>query len=100
MLTYNYETGKITRDFHLKKVEGSCRRDPDRTVNIGIMCRLCPFYGGDLDWRGNPFKYIGSDDHKRLVKCRYHVKDDEGLEDVVHDIYTKLEEAAITHYYD
>jgi len=100
MLTYNYDTRQITRDFHLKKVEGMCHRDPEKTVDIGIMCRACPFYAGDYDWWGNPFDYIGRDDHKRLVKCKFHKEDDEGLWDVVHDMLKKFEEQAITHYYD
>ncbi len=47
MLTYNYDTGRITRDFHFKKVEGDCKRDPERTVNIGIMALLAVFNDPD-----------------------------------------------------
>ena len=47
MLKYTYNTGKIERDFVLKKVEGSCKQDPNHTKLIGVMCRTCPFYNGE-----------------------------------------------------
>ena len=47
MLKYIYDTGKIERDFVLKKVEGSCKQDPNHTKLIGVMCRTCPFYDGE-----------------------------------------------------
>lgn len=102
MLTYNYSTGQITRDFHLKRVEGDCKRDPDRTVNVGVMCRTCPYYGGYVDWwgRGKKEYVLNLDRHEKLVRCKFHQEDDPGLEDVVSDIYTRFKEDAITHYYD
>ncbi len=100
MLTYNYETGQITRDFHLKRLEGDCKRDPERTVNIGVMCRSCPFYNGELKWRGKSGNTIDFDRHEHLVKCKFYQDDDPGLQEVVSDMYRKFEEKAITHYYD
>lgn len=90
MLTYTYDTGQITRDFHLKRLEGDCKRDPEMTVNIGVMCRTCPFYGGEFRWHGREY----------LIRCKYHKEDDPGLQDVVSDIYDKFEREAMTHYYD
>lgn len=92
-LTYTYETRQITRDFHLKKVEGDCKRDPERTVNIGIMCRTCPFFDGE-------YKHWLYPDRIDLIKCKYHKEDDPGLQEVVSDMYRKFEEKAIAHYYD
>ena len=101
MLRYNYETCQITRDFHLKRVYGDCKRDPERTVDIGVMCRTCPYFGGYMDWYGRKKEYIiDFDRHEHLVRCKFHKDDDPGLEDVVHDIYRKFEQDAITHYYD
>lgn len=93
MLTYTYDTGQITRDFHLKKVEGDCKRDPGKTVNIGIMCRTCPFFDGEL-------KHWFYSNRIGFIKCKYHKKDDPGLQDIVDDMLSKFEEEAITHYYD
>lgn len=93
-LTYTYATGQITRDFHFKKVEGDCKRDPERTVNIGVMCRSCPFYGGEYTYWSRSF------DRTDLIRCKYHKEDDPGLQEVVSDLYRKFEEEAITHYYD
>ena len=90
-LTYTYETGQIPRDFHFKKTEHVCQRDPARSVLIGVMCRTCPFYGGI---------YTHGRNGKDLVKCKYHGEDDPGLSEIVSEMYHKFEEEAITHYYD
>ena len=100
-LRYEYETQHISRDFSLKKVEGSCHRDPDKTVLIGVMCRLCPYYAGEIDWYGRIREHIiDFDNHHHVVRCKFHGEDDPGLEEVVHDMYEKFEEEAITHYWD
>lgn len=100
-LTYTYATGQITRDFHFKEVEGSCNRNPERTILIGVMCRTCPFYAGEINWYGRIREHIiDFDNHHHVIKCKFHRKDDPGLEEVVHDTYQKFEEEAITHYYD
>lgn len=102
-MTYNYDNGRITRDFVFKKVEGSCHQDPNKTMLIGVMCRTCPFYDGEYKWWGRLGKggyFIDLDSHKHLVKCKYHKEDDPGLDDVIHDMYDKFREEAITHFYD
>ena len=100
-LRYNYDNCQISRDFVLKKVEGSCHMDPNKTNLIGVMCRLCPYYDGEIDWYGRIREYIiDLDNHHHVVRCKFHKEDDPGLEEMVHDIYKKFEEEAITHYYD
>ena len=102
-MTYNYDSGKISRDFVFKKIEGSCHRDPEETALIGVRCRTCPFYGGEYDWYGRLGKWgdlIDLDRHKHLVKCKFHKEDDPGLEEVVSDIYDRFREEAIRHYDD
>lgn len=97
-MTYNYDTGKITRDWVLKKVEGSCKRDPDRTVLIGVMCKHCPFYGGMRTlYKNDECATIGT-----FIFCKYHKEDDdvEGIREALSNIYDKFREEAITHYYD
>ena len=101
MLTYSYETGKIERDFVLKKVEGSCHQDPNHTKLIGVMCRTCPFYDGEKKFY-NTKKLMFEDGHYlgHYVFCKYHKEDDEGTKEIVWDMLHKFREEAITHYYD
>jgi hypothetical protein len=35
-----------------------------------------------------------------FVFCKYHEKDDEGTSDILHRMYEKFREEAITHFYD
>lgn len=101
-LTYTYATGQITRDFHFKKTEHVCQRDPARSVLIGVMCRTCPFYGGYVDWWGRCEReyVLNLDRHEKLVQCKFHQEDDPGLSEIVSEMYHKFEEEAITHYLD
>ena len=100
-MTYNYDTGKISRDWVLKKTERSCKRDPDKTVLIGIMCKSCPFYNG--------IRTLYKDDNDYMchnigtfVLCKYHKEDDDvdGVKDALAKMYDDFREEAITHYYD
>lgn len=93
-LTYTYSTGQITRDFRLKKMENDCRRDPERTVNIGIMCRTCPFYDGRYTHTDPEFKRV------ELVRCKFHKEDDPGLSEIIRKMYEKFEKETMTHFYD
>lgn len=101
-MTYNYDTGKIERDFVLKRVWGSCHIDPEHTTLIGVKCRTCPHYIKEKTF------YSSSEDGYKLsldkigtfVFCKYHKKDDEGAEEVVRRMYEEFREEAITHYYD
>jgi hypothetical protein len=101
-MTYNYETGKITRDWVLKKIEGSCKCDPNRTVLIGVMCKTCPhFLKMETFYNSSREEYItGTGKIGTFVFCKYHKKDDEGTSDILHRMYEKFREEAITHFYD
>lgn len=101
-MTYNYDTGKITRDWVLKIVNRSCKRDPDKTVMVGVMCKTCPFYGGiknlyKKDKYGITIEKVGT-----FIFCKYHKEDDdvEGVKDALIKMYDEFREEAITHYYD
>lgn len=102
MMTYNYDTGKITRDFVLKKVEHSCHADPEHTRLIGVMCRNCPHYLKEKTFYHSPKdEYIlNTELIGTFVFCKYHKKDDEGTEEILHRMYDNLREEALTHYYD
>ena len=104
-MTYNYDTGKITRDWVLKKIEGSCKCDPNRTVLIGVMCKTCPhFLKMKTLYRNSREAYRLCLDEKigTFVFCKYHKEDDDvkGIRDALSEIYDKFREEAITHFYD
>lgn len=100
MLIYNYDTRKIERDFVLKKVEGSCKQDPNHTKLIGVMCRTCPFYDGEKSFYSRNSDYCLGDYLGHYIFCKYHKKDDEGTQKIIWNMMDKFEEQAITHYYD
>ena len=99
-MKYTYDTGKIERDFVLKKVEHNCTRDPNKTTMIGVMCRTCPFYSGIKDFYSHGREFIIGDYIGTYVLCKYHKEDDEGTRDIISDMYDKFREEAITHFYD
>lgn len=78
-ITYTYDTGQISH-FALKKVEGSCHRDENHTVLIGVFCKHCPHYNGM---------------HDRYVICDYHDKDDEGASKARDEIYDTITRNAL-----
>lgn len=87
MITYTYSNGQISH-FTLKKVEGSCKRDPSHTVLIGVFCKHCPFYEG-MEWS----KDYGGE----YVVCSspFHEKDDEGARDIRYEMYEKIKNNAL-----
>ena len=42
MLSYDYTSGQIKRDFVLKKVWGDCDVNPESNTTIGVFCKGCP----------------------------------------------------------
>lgn len=100
MLKYRYDTGKIERDFVLKKVEGSCKQDPNHTKLIGVMCRTCPFYDGEKKFYSRNSEFLHGGYLGHYILCKYHKKDDEGAQEIIWDMMDKFKEEAITHYYD
>ena len=91
-MTYDYSTGGITRDFHVKKAENTCKSNTGKTTLIGIMCRTCPHYGGDL-------QFFDEDYEKQFyVKCKYHREDDQGCEVVLRKMYEAFENEALNNY--
>lgn len=63
MSSYDYQTGQVRLDFSFKKIEGSCKKDNERTRLIGVYCKSCEHYKGQRD---------------NYVFCSFHSKDDEG----------------------
>ena len=100
MLKYRYDTGKIERDFVLKKVEGSCKQDPNHTKLVGVMCCTCPFYDGEKKFYSRKNEYLLGDYLGHYVLCKYHKKDDEGTQEIIRDMMDKFEEEATSIFPD
>ncbi len=101
-MTYTYSTGKIERDFVLKKVEGNCNVDPEHTKLIGVMCKGCPHFLKMKTFYYNAREeyQLGLDKIGTFVFCKYHKQDDESAKEAVRRLYEDFREEAITHYYD
>lgn len=101
-MTYTYSTGKIERDFVLKKVEGNCNVDHEHNKPIGVMCQGCPYFiKMKTFYHSNRDEYIlNLETYGTFVLCKYHKQDDEGTREIIHEMYEDFREEAITHYYD
>jgi hypothetical protein len=90
--TYNYETGKVTLDFHLVRYDEICELRGLKGRAGVEECHRCPFYGGSYcDWA----KW------ESFVKCKHpDAKDSEGSWTAKSDIIEKFIEEALTHFYD
>jgi hypothetical protein len=83
-MTYNYVTGQVTRDFHLKKKDGmSCSKS---NLPPGVHCLGCEHYKGD---------------YKKFVRCGLPgIEDDKSAREAWSEMYEKFTTQAISHYYD
>lgn len=102
MMKYNYSTGKIERDFVLKKVEGDCHAEQGRTRLIGVMCRNCPhFIRMETFYPSPKEEYIlETQPYGTYVFCKFHKKDDAGTEKIIGRIYEMFKKEALSHYDD
>lgn len=92
--TYNYETGKITLDFHLVAYNEICTLRGLKGKAGNSECHRCPFYGGS-------YTDMNSIEWDSFVKCKHHnAKDSEGSCTAKSDIYDEFEREALTHLYD
>ena len=92
--TYNYETGKITLDFHLVAYNEICTLRGLKGKAGNSECHRCSFYGGS-------YTDMSSIDWDSFVKCKHpDAKDSNGSLHVKHEIYEKFKEEALSHMYD
>ena len=92
--TYNYETGKITLDFHLIAYNEICTLRGLKGKAGNSECHRCPFYGGS-------YTDMRTIDWDSWVKCKHpDAKDSENSRNAMYDIREKFIEEALTHYYD
>lgn len=76
--TYDYTSGKLTLCFGLKRVDTFCP-EPDKSVLIGVACKLCKEYKGIR----NGYVLCG--------KCR---EDDAGAEAIRNSLSEEVRENA------
>lgn len=82
-MKYNYETGQITRDFHLKKEDArSCDKS---NLPAGVHCFGCEHY------KGRDYGF---------VKCSFISKDDEGASEALSWMYLRFKYMALAAYCD
>lgn len=80
-MTYTYDTGKITRDFHFVKPNGkSCTKS---NLPPGVHCLGCEFYGGKYT------KFVISEcEYQTFIKCKLPgINDHESSKELVHQMY-------------
>ena len=85
-ITYTYSNCQISH-YTLKKVDGSCKRDKEHTILVGVFCKQCPFYEGIKE------NYV-------ICSSDFHKEDDEGAKEIRWEINENLREQALTAYYD
>lgn len=101
-MTYTYSTGKIERDFVLKKVDGNCNVDKEHNKPIGVMCQTCPhFIKMETFYHSPKDQYIlNLDTYGTFVFCKYYKEDDEGTQDVLYKLYSDFKHEALCHFDD
>lgn len=96
MMKYDYNTGRITRDFHFVKYGEICRLRGVASRVGAQGCQKCPFNSGscsdimtyNIDWTS-------------FVKCKHNdAKDSDGCDAVRRDLYDRFEQEALAHMYD
>ena len=96
--TYNYDTGKLTMDFHLIKDGEICYlRGKEYASRVGAYgCQHCVYNkGGHIDYSGRTL------DETLFTKCKHpDAKTSNGAKDVMWRIEKDFISEAITHMYD
>jgi hypothetical protein len=92
--TYNYETGKITLDFHLVKYGEICGLRGIKGKAGNQECHRCPLYGGS-------YNDMTNFDWESFVKCKHpNAQNSESSSFAMYDICEKFREEALKHFYD
>ena len=92
--TYNYETGKVTLDFHLVRYDEICELRGLKGKAGNQECHRCPFYGGS-------YSDMSTIDWESFVKCKHpDAKDSKGSWTAKSAVIEKFIEEALTHFYD
>ena len=92
--TYDYNTRKITLDFHLVAYDEICTLRGLKGKAGNQECHRCPFYDGS-------YSNMRTIDWDSFVKCKHpDAKDSNGSQNVKYEICEKFELEALAHMYD
>lgn len=92
--TYDYNTRKITLDFHLVAYNEICTLRGLKGKTGNQECHRCPFYGGS-------YSDIDTIDLVSFVKCKHpDAKDSNGGLNAKYEIRKNFEQEALSHMYD
>lgn len=96
MMTYDYKTRKITRDFKIRRHNEKCKLSglPAKVGNK--RCHQCPHNKGtEIIWQSHDL------DDTFFTLCDHpEAKDSENIENVLSRIYERFENEALEHMYD
>ena len=95
-MTYDYSTGKITRDWHIRRDEEKCRLSGLPAKVGGERCKKCPYNkGGKIDWKARDLA------DTFFTLCSHpEATDSENTGNVLWHIYETFEDEALAHMYD
>lgn len=95
-MTYDYNTRKITRDWHIRRHGEKCRLSGLPAKAGGDRCQKCPYHKGiEFDWQARNLE------DTFFTLCSHpEVKDSENTQNVLWRIYDRFESEALAHMYD
>ena len=95
-MTYDYNTRKITRDWHIRRHGEKCRLSGFPAKAGGNRCKKCPYNKGtEFDWQARDLE------DTFFTLCSHpEAKDSENTEYVRWCIYDRFECEALAHMYD
>lgn len=95
-MTYDYDTRKITRDWHIRRHDEKCCLSGLPAYVGGDRCRKCPYNRGiKTDWNARELENMF------FTLCSHpEAKDSENTGDVLRGIYDSFEDEALAHMYD
>ncbi len=91
MMTYDYNTTKITRDWHIRRNDEKCRLS-GLPIKVGsVRCRKCPYHKGlEFDWDARDLEDVF------FSRCSHPIaKDSENTKNVLRNIYKRFENKAL-----
>ena len=95
-MTYDYNTGGITRDWHIRRHDEKCRLSGLPAKVGGDRCSKCQYHKGtEFDWQARDLE------DTFFTLCSHpEAKDSDNTENVLCRIYDRFESKALVHMYD
>ena len=95
-MTYDYNTGKITRDWHIRRHDEKCRLSGLPAKVGGDRCSKCQYHKRtEFDWQAKDLE-----DMFFTICLHPEATDSENTANVLWRIYDRFESKALAHMYD